>query len=74
MALAQIGPFTDILEAFAGAVGAGIVLGGFAAGIYGLVSRWKRGNSEELVLDAGYLGGVVGAVAVLLDLAMRYLV
>lgn len=37
MALAQIGPVTNAMEALATAVGAGMLLGGFLAGVVGAV-------------------------------------
>lgn len=72
MSLAQIGPLTALLEALAAAVGAGIVLGSFAAGTYRLVVRRPRSEIEARVLPDGYSGGVVGAFVVCLDLILRY--
>jgi hypothetical protein len=42
MALAQIGPLTTALEAFAAAIGAGVVLGSVGVGGLGLVLGWSR--------------------------------
>jgi hypothetical protein len=72
MALAQIGPLTAVFEAFAAAVGAGIVLGGFALGIYRLTMRRPRDELEARVLADGYAGGLVGVLVTLIDLAVRY--
>jgi hypothetical protein len=67
MAFAQIGPLTTLFEGFATAVGAGVVLGGFAMGIFRVLARRPREELEAKVLIDGYAGGVVGVVVVLLD-------
>ena len=72
MVIAQIGPLTGVLEALATAVGAGVVLGGVAAGILGLVRRSTRVEIEEGALFSGYAGGGVGAAFALADLILRY--
>lgn len=72
MALAQIGPFTAVTEALATAVGAGVVLGGVAAGILGLVRGSSKVDIEESALASGYIGGGVGAALALLDLILSY--
>jgi hypothetical protein len=74
MIVAQVGPLTAILEALATAVGAGIVLGGFLAGVFGLTAKWGKREFERKTLDAGYLGGVAGVLAVLADLVEDYIV
>jgi len=72
MAFAQIGPLTTLFEGFATAVGAGIVLGGFAAGIYRLAVKQPREEIEARVLVDGYFGGIVGALVSCIDLILRY--
>jgi hypothetical protein len=72
MTLAQIGPFTAVTEALATAVGAGVVLGGVAAGILGLVRGSSKVDIEESALASGYIGGGVGAALALLDLILGY--
>jgi len=74
MALAQIGLFTGVLEALAAAVGAGMVIGGFLAGLYGLLAGWNRHDLRAEALDAGYVGGAAGAIAAVIDLFVRYVV
>lgn len=54
------------------AVGAGILLGGFASGVYRLAMRRPRGELEMRVLPDGYAGGVVAVLVVLIDLVVRY--
>jgi hypothetical protein len=71
-ALAQVGPFTAVFEALAAAVGAGIVLGGFALGIYRLTTKHPREELEARVLMDGYAGGLVGVLVTLIDLVVRY--
>lgn len=70
--LAQIGPFTTVLEAVATAVGAGLVLGSVALGAFGLVMGWSRRDIERRALIDGYAGGAAGAFFALFDLALRY--
>lgn len=56
----------------ASAVGAGIVLGGFAVGTYRLMAGQPRRELETRVLADGYAGGIVGALVACLDLILRY--
>jgi hypothetical protein len=42
MPLALNGPLTTAMESAAAAVAAGMLLGGFLAGLVGLVRRWPR--------------------------------
>ena len=72
MVVAQVGPITAVIEALATAVGAGVLLCGVAAGIWGLVRGSPRVDIERDALVSGYFGGGVGAVAALADLALRY--
>jgi uncharacterized membrane protein HdeD (DUF308 family) len=72
MSLAQIGPITTIFEGLATAVGAGILLGGFVLGLSRFWASRSRRELENNVLLDGYLGGIAGVAAVLLDLFMRY--
>lgn len=72
MDLAQIGPLTAVIEALATAVGAGVVLCGVAAGIWGLTQESSRADLEEDALVSGYVGGGVGAAFALVDLILRY--
>lgn len=72
VAFAQIGPFTTVLEAVATAVGAGVVLGTVTMGVIGLALRWPRAELERRALSDGYVGGAVGALVVLWDVALRY--
>jgi hypothetical protein len=72
MAIAQIGPLTILLEAFATAVGAGVVIGSVAVGVDGL---WKQKPIREIerhALIGGYVGGATGAVFALIDVILRY--
>lgn len=61
------GPITTFLEAAATAVGVGLVLGGFVAGLSGLLRGVAR---EELELRA-LRGGYVGAAACLASRAVE---
>jgi hypothetical protein len=72
MALAQIGPLTAAFETVAAAVGAGIVLGGFAFGTARHLAGSPRKAVEARVLTDGYIGGVVGVAVIVGDLMLRY--
>jgi hypothetical protein len=50
----EAGPISALLEACASAVGVGMVLGGFAAGLVALFDGKSRDMIERRVLNAGY--------------------
>jgi hypothetical protein len=72
MLLAQIGPLTTMLEAFAAAVGAGAVIGSVAVGVCGLWARRSIQDIELLALSGGYVGGAGGGVLALIDAVISY--
>lgn len=72
--LAHIGLTTTILESVATSIGAGMLVGGFAFGAAGFLRGRARQDLEKRALTDGYLGGLVAAVLLVLDLAMRYIV
>lgn len=72
MELAQIGPLTTMLEAVAASVGAGIVLGSVSIGATRLARGWARQRIERRALTDGYMGGMVGAIAAVIDIVLRY--
>lgn len=72
--LAQIGPFTATLEAMAASVGAGVILGGVVLGSVRLAVGWPRWRVERRALTDGYLGGLIGMAAAIVDAILRYLV
>jgi len=53
----EAGPISALLEAFATAVGVGMVLGGFAAGLVALFQRRPRNEAERWAVVAGYVFG-----------------
>jgi hypothetical protein len=60
------------MEGAAAAVGAGILLGGFATGLVGLVLAWPRREFDARVFRDGYVGGVLGVAAIIADIMFRY--
>ncbi len=72
MAPGRIGPLTEFLESVATAVGAGMLVGGFAIGSAAFIAGRSRQALAERTLTAGYLGGIAGAGAILIDIALRY--
>jgi len=73
MGVAGIGPITSLVESMAAAVGASMLLGGFAVGILGLVSNWPRPVLEGEALTGGYFGGAFGLAGFVADIIIRYL-
>jgi len=74
MALAQIGPLTNLTEAAAAAVGAGVVLASAAVGVWGFGVRRSKHEIEELVLKGSYFGGGIGALVAFVDAVLRYVI
>ena len=72
MAQGQIGHLTGVAEGLAAAVGAGMLLGGFGVGAFGLLVKRPRRVPQARVLDWGYYGGIVGMVLAVTDLVTRY--
>lgn len=72
MAIAQVGPVTSAVEALAGVVGAGIVLGGFAFGFCRMARGSPRRMLEAHVLTDGYFGGAIAVLLALIDIAVWY--
>lgn len=72
MAVAQLGPFTSLIESAAAAVGAGMVLGSFGLGLQGFFLRSSRQALEARALQGGYVGGAAGVVIMITDITLRY--
>ena len=70
MAFAQVGPLTTAFELLATVVGAGIVLGSFALGVFRLAMRQPRAELEGRVLTDGYVGGLAGLFLMTIDLVI----
>ena len=60
------------MEGAAAVVGAGVVLGGVAMGLWGLATTRPVVEVEEWALKGGYFGGGFGAVIALVDVILRY--
>lgn len=65
------GPLTPFLTACATAAGAGIVLGGLAAGVAGLLRSWDGEKLDSRVRKGSYWGGVLGLTLLAFDYAVR---
>lgn len=72
MCLGQVGPFTEILESLATAIGAGMLLGGFVLGGSALLAGRPRQAVAERALTDGFAGGVLAAAVAAIDLLVRY--
>ena len=62
--LAAAGPITASIEAAVASVGAGMLLGGFVAGLMGSILGWSRSVREEMMVTTS--SGVGLAVAAVL--------
>lgn len=58
-------------EAAATSVGAGMVLGGFLAGLLGLVSGWDTPARERVAIGMGALGGLLMALGLAAETLIR---
>jgi hypothetical protein len=66
--VAAAGPATALLEATAAAIGSGMVIGGFLAGLVaGLLLRRRGAELDHPVLMCGYVGGIMGLLALTTD-------
>lgn len=68
---AGLGPVTTTGEVFAGSIGAGVLLGGFLAGVVGLLCQWDRRRRDDVVFAAGAFGGVAMVMAAAIEAAAR---
>jgi hypothetical protein len=73
MSFVAVGPLTSLLETAAAAVGAGILLGGFAMGLRGTALAWSVPRLEARAVEGGYIGGGFGGAAMIADITIRYL-
>jgi inner membrane protein involved in colicin E2 resistance len=65
--LAATGPVTTFVESAAASVGAGMLLGGFLAGLFGVLFGWERSRRDEAVVVAGSLAGLAMAAGVTME-------
>lgn len=72
MPFASIGPLTELIEGAATAVGGGMLLGGFGAGLVGVVKAWPQGRFDRAVLQWGYFGGALSAIVMAVDITFHY--
>jgi hypothetical protein len=72
MALASApGPVTALCESAATAVGVGVVLGGFAAGVLGTLRGWEADRRDAAVVNTGYITGLVMAFVAAIEIVLR---
>jgi hypothetical protein len=73
MSIAEIGPFTSLMESAAAAIAAGMLLGGFVAGLTALIRReLPRQRFDWIVLQGGYGGGAGAILATLADITFHH--
>lgn len=69
--MAATGPVTAFVEAAAASVGAGMLLGGFLAGLIGLASDWDARDRERMLIGLSSLGGLAMILALLVETTIR---
>jgi hypothetical protein len=62
---------TAVAEVLATSVGAGVVLGGFLAGVFGTVLGWKTAEREQAAVAIGSLMGLAMAVLLTVETIIR---
>jgi hypothetical protein len=67
MRLAAAGPITASVEAAAASVGAGMVLGGFVAGLFGSIFGWRGSVREEAMVITSSIVGLVMVILVVAE-------
>ena len=72
MAIARIGPLTDLIQSVAAGIGAGMLLGGFLTGLVGLIAAWPRRHFDQGVLEFSYAGGAAAAILMLVDSTLHH--
>jgi hypothetical protein len=68
----SVGIVTPVFEALARAIGAGVVVGGFAGATGGVVFNWSRRQVEGHAMRDGYFGAVLAVFGLLVDLCIVY--
>jgi hypothetical protein len=66
--LAVGGPVTSFGQSLAMVVGAGVLLGGFLAGVLTKILGWSRPRREEAIANSGYIGGLVMIATLALEM------
>lgn len=66
------GVFTPTIEAAAAAIGAGVVIGGFAGATAGVVYGWSRRQVESQALRDSYIGATIVLGVWILDQCIVY--
>lgn len=68
----EAGPISALLEASATAVGVGMVLGGFVAGLAMLLRAGSAQETERAVVGAGYVFGAFCLALRLMEIVQSY--
>lgn len=72
--LAATGPLTGAFEELATSIGAGAVVGSFAAGIGAFASSRSRERLEQWPVTGGYLGGGLALALLIIDILEEHFV
>jgi len=69
--LAATGPVTAFIESAAVSIGAGMLLGGFLAGLRGLLTDGSTADRERWMVEMSSSGGLVMALCLAAEASMR---
>ena len=69
--VAATGPATAFIEAAAASIGAGMLLGGFVSGLFGLVFGLGSAERERIVVAGSSWAGLAMAVGVVIEAIIR---
>lgn len=69
--LAAAGPITASIEAAAASVGAGMVLGGFVAGLLGSAFDWRGSVRDRAMVIASSVAGMVVTILLAVEAIIR---
>jgi hypothetical protein len=71
---ASAGPLTGAFEELATSIGAGVVVGSFAAGIGAFASGRSRERLERWPVTGGYVGGGLALFLLIVDILRKHFV
>jgi hypothetical protein len=68
---ASVGAATAIVEALAASIGSGLVVGGFAAGVWSVLACRSRSQIERGTMIGSYFGGSIALLAFIVDIVEK---
>jgi hypothetical protein len=71
MLFASAGTATGVFEVLAAAIGSGLVVGSFVAGLLTIAMSRARSRAEKWVLNGGYGGGLLALFGLMVDIVEK---